>query len=110
VRNSSAGAAYRATLWKPPRTSFAGVPLNRGDSRSAASECRLPICGNRMRRSERSAAWIIKAEAKLVVSGKLGDAAEQMANNPVAVELRRMEMVTEVGAIAGLMQIRAVAP
>jgi hypothetical protein len=30
VRNSSAGAAYRATLWKPPRTSFAGVPLNRG--------------------------------------------------------------------------------
>jgi hypothetical protein len=31
-------------------------------------------------------------------SRKLGDAAEQMANNPVAVELRRMQMVTEVGA------------
>ncbi len=31
-------------------------------------------------------------------SKKLADAAQQMANNPVAVELRRMQMVTEVGA------------
>jgi regulator of protease activity HflC (stomatin/prohibitin superfamily) len=43
-------------------------------------------------------ARIIKAEAELEASRKLGDAAEQMANNPVAVELRRMQMVTEVGA------------
>jgi regulator of protease activity HflC (stomatin/prohibitin superfamily) len=43
-------------------------------------------------------ARIIKAEAELEASQKLGDAAEQMANNPVAVELRRMQMVTEVGA------------
>jgi len=43
-------------------------------------------------------ARIIKAEAELEASKKLGDAAEQMANNPVAVELRRMQMVTEVGA------------
>ncbi|MBU6399010.1 MAG: hypothetical protein KGS61_01705 [Verrucomicrobia bacterium] len=42
-------------------------------------------------------ARIIKAEAELEASKKLGDAAEQMANNPVAVELRRMQMVTEVG-------------
>ncbi len=43
-------------------------------------------------------ARIIKAEAELEASRKLGDAADQMANNPVAVELRRMQMVTEVGA------------
>lgn len=43
-------------------------------------------------------ARIIKAEAELEASRKLGDAAEQMANNPIAVELRRMQMVTEVGA------------
>lgn len=43
-------------------------------------------------------ARIIKAEAELEAARKLGDAAEQMANNPVAVELRRMHMVTEVGA------------
>lgn len=43
-------------------------------------------------------ARIIKAEAELEASKKLGDAAEQMANNPLAVELRRMHMVTEVGA------------
>jgi regulator of protease activity HflC (stomatin/prohibitin superfamily) len=43
-------------------------------------------------------ARIIKAEAELEASKKLGAAAEQMANNPVAVELRRMQMVAEVGA------------
>lgn len=43
-------------------------------------------------------ARIIKAEAELEASRKLSDAAQQMANNPVAVELRRMQMVTEVGA------------
>jgi regulator of protease activity HflC (stomatin/prohibitin superfamily) len=47
---------------------------------------------------QRGAARIIKAEAELEASQKLGDAAEQMAKNPVAVELRRMQMVTEVGA------------
>jgi regulator of protease activity HflC (stomatin/prohibitin superfamily) len=43
-------------------------------------------------------ARIIKAEAELEASKKLADAAQQMANNPVALELRRMQMVTEVGA------------
>jgi regulator of protease activity HflC (stomatin/prohibitin superfamily) len=43
-------------------------------------------------------ARIIKAEAELEASRKLADAALQMANNPVAIELRRMQMVTEVGA------------
>jgi regulator of protease activity HflC (stomatin/prohibitin superfamily) len=43
-------------------------------------------------------ARIIKADAELEASRKLADAALQMANNPVAIELRRMQMVTEVGA------------
>jgi regulator of protease activity HflC (stomatin/prohibitin superfamily) len=43
-------------------------------------------------------ARIIKADAELEASKKLADAASQIANNPVAVELRRMQMVTEVGA------------
>jgi regulator of protease activity HflC (stomatin/prohibitin superfamily) len=43
-------------------------------------------------------ARIIKAEAELEASRKLAEAAQQIANNPVAVELRRMQMVTEVGA------------
>ena len=43
-------------------------------------------------------ARIIKAEAELEASIKLSAAAQQMANNPVAVELRRMQMVSEVGA------------
>ena len=43
-------------------------------------------------------ARIIKAEAELEASVKLAAAAQQMAGNPVAVELRRMQMVAEVGA------------
>jgi regulator of protease activity HflC (stomatin/prohibitin superfamily) len=43
-------------------------------------------------------ARIIKAEAELEASRKLRAAADQMADNPVAVELRRMQMVAEVGA------------
>ena len=43
-------------------------------------------------------ARIIKAEAELEASLKLSAAAAQMAGNPVALELRRMQMVSEVGA------------
>ena len=43
-------------------------------------------------------ARIIKAEAELEASKKLSEAAQQMANNPLALELRRMQMLTEVGA------------
>jgi regulator of protease activity HflC (stomatin/prohibitin superfamily) len=43
-------------------------------------------------------ARIIKAEAELEASVKLAAAAGQMAGNPVALELRRMQMVSEVGA------------
>lgn len=43
-------------------------------------------------------ARIIKAEAELEASAKLRDASNQMAGNPVALELRRMQMISEVGA------------
>jgi regulator of protease activity HflC (stomatin/prohibitin superfamily) len=43
-------------------------------------------------------ARIIKAEAELEASSKLQAASQQMANNPVALELRRMQMISEVGA------------
>ncbi len=43
-------------------------------------------------------ARIIKAEAELEASQKLADAARLMAGNPAALELRRMQMVSEVGA------------
>ncbi len=43
-------------------------------------------------------ARIIKAEAELESSLKLRDAAQFIAENPAALELRRMQMVTEVGA------------
>src|SRR5665213_1700637 len=43
-------------------------------------------------------ARIIKAEAELEASVKLSAAAAQIAGNPVALELRRMQMVSEVGA------------
>src|SRR6202140_3418924 len=43
-------------------------------------------------------ARIIKAEAELEASVKLSLAADQMAGNPAALELRRFQMIAEVGA------------
>ncbi len=43
-------------------------------------------------------ARIIKAEAELEASEKLSAASAQMAGNPAALELRRMQMIAEVGA------------
>jgi regulator of protease activity HflC (stomatin/prohibitin superfamily) len=43
-------------------------------------------------------ARIIKAEAELESSAKLREAAQFIAQHPAALELRRMQMVTEVGA------------
>jgi regulator of protease activity HflC (stomatin/prohibitin superfamily) len=43
-------------------------------------------------------ARLIKAEAELEASEKLAAASAQMAGNPAALELRRMQMVAEVGA------------
>jgi regulator of protease activity HflC (stomatin/prohibitin superfamily) len=43
-------------------------------------------------------ARIIKAEAELEASQKLAGAAEEIAHNPLGLELRRMQMISEVGA------------
>src|SRR5437879_1004358 len=43
-------------------------------------------------------ARIIKAEAELEASLKLSAAAAQIMANPAALELRRMQMISEVGA------------
>ena len=43
-------------------------------------------------------ARIIKADAELDASEKLAEAARLMVGNPAALELRRMQMVAEVGA------------
>ena len=43
-------------------------------------------------------ARIIKAEAEMEASEKLGIAAATMAANPAALELRRMQMLAEIGA------------
>lgn len=42
-------------------------------------------------------ARLIKAEAELGASQKLSDAAKHIAENPAALELRRMQMISEVG-------------
>ena len=43
-------------------------------------------------------ARIIKAEAELEASQKLAGAAEQITRNPLGLELRRMQMISEIGA------------
>ena len=43
-------------------------------------------------------ARILKADAELEASKKLAEAAQLMVGNPAALELRRMQMVAEVGA------------
>jgi regulator of protease activity HflC (stomatin/prohibitin superfamily) len=43
-------------------------------------------------------ARILKAEAELEASEKLAQGARQIAESPMALELRRMQMISEVGA------------
>ena len=50
-------------------------------------------------------ARIIKAEAEYEAAIKLAEAATRMAQTPMAIELRRMQMLTEVGAEQNTMTI-----
>ena len=43
-------------------------------------------------------ARLIKAEAEMEASAKLAEAADMIAKHPTALELRRMQMIAEVGA------------
>ncbi len=50
-------------------------------------------------------ARLIKAEAEYEASIKLTEAATKMSQTPMAIELRRMQMLTEVGAEQNTMTI-----
>ena len=50
-------------------------------------------------------ARLIKAEAELAAAGQLRQAAEVIMQNPAGLELRRMQMITEVGAEQNTMTI-----
>ena len=50
-------------------------------------------------------ARLIKAEAELAAAEQLRNAAEVIMQNPAALELRRMQMITEVGAEQNTMTI-----
>jgi regulator of protease activity HflC (stomatin/prohibitin superfamily) len=63
----------------------------------------IPIAMQRAMAQEAEAmrekrARLIKAEAELEASVKLSQGAKQIAENPMALELRRMQMISEVGA------------
>jgi len=50
-------------------------------------------------------ARLIKAEAELAAAEQLRQAAEVIMQNPAGLELRRMQMITEVGAEQNTMTI-----
>jgi len=50
-------------------------------------------------------ARIIKAEAELAAALKLREAADQMASSTISLELRRMQMMTEIGAEQNTMMV-----
>ncbi|HUL55972.1 MAG TPA: slipin family protein [Usitatibacter sp.] len=50
-------------------------------------------------------ARIIKAEAELEAALKLREAADQMASSTISLELRRMQMMTEIGAEQNTMMV-----
>lgn len=66
-------------------------------------DVKLPVATQQVMATQAEAicekrARIIKAEAELEASEKLSAASAQMAGNPAALELRRMQMVAQVGA------------
>lgn len=86
-----AGVASSTTAW--------GVEIERFEMK----DVELPAAMQQVMAMQAEAirekrARIIKAEAELEASQKLASASEQMAGNPAALELRRMQMISEVGA------------
>ena len=76
-----------------------GVTVSRVEMRSVE----LPDSMQRVMAQEAEAkreklSRIIKAEAELEAAKKLKEAADLIMENPISLELRRMQMVTEVGA------------
>jgi regulator of protease activity HflC (stomatin/prohibitin superfamily) len=86
-----AGVASSTTAW--------GVEIERFEMKDVElPEAMQQVMAMQAEAIREKRARIIKAEAELEASKKLSSAAEQMAGNPAALELRRMQMVSEVGA------------
>ncbi len=82
-----------------PLTTAWGVEIDRFEMKDVElPEAMQQVMAMQAEAIREKRARIIKAEAELEASLKLAAAAEQMARNPAALELRRMQMIAEVGA------------
>ena len=82
-----------------PATTAWGVEIDRFEMKDVElPEAMQQVMAMQAEAIREKRARIIKAEAELEASVKLAAAAEQMARNPAALELRRMQMIAEVGA------------
>jgi regulator of protease activity HflC (stomatin/prohibitin superfamily) len=82
-----------------PSTTAWGVEIDRFEMKDVElPEAMQQVMAMQAEAIREKRARIIKAEAELEASLKLAAAAEQMARNPAALELRRMQMIAEVGA------------
>ena len=85
------GIAHSTTQW--------GVEIERFEMKDVElPEAMQEVMAMQAQAIREKRARIIKAEAEFEASVKLAAASEQMAGNPAALELRRMQMVAEVGA------------
>ena len=82
-----------------PSTTAWGVEIERFEMKDVElPEAMQQVMAMQAEAIREKRARIIKAEAELEASEKLAQAARQMASNPAALELRRMQMIAEVGA------------
>ena len=82
-----------------PSTTAWGVEIDRFEMKDVElPEAMQQVMAMQAEAIREKRARIIKAEAELEASVKLAAAAAKMAHNPAALELRRMQMIAEVGA------------
>lgn len=82
-----------------PSTTAWGVEIDRFEMKDVElPEAMQQVMAMQAEAIREKRARIIKAEAELEASVKLAAAADTMAHNPAALELRRMQMIAEVGA------------
>ncbi len=82
-----------------PSTTAWGVEIDRFEMKDVElPEAMQQVMAMQAEAIREKRARIIKAEAELEASVKLAGAADKMAHNPAALELRRMQMIAEVGA------------
>ncbi len=82
-----------------PSTSSWGLEIERFEMKDVElPEAMQQVMAMQAEAIREKRARIIKAEAEMEASEKLGLAAATMAANPAALELRRMQMLAEIGA------------